>query len=146
MTPHTAESCWDTQWLSVWHNEAPVLSRKWYTCVGSHTSSPWDDVTNYMYAMIWHKWLNATVNVQLVTFWLGSRLNDQGWNKQRGTLGKKSLMEIKWQRCYSLAATYRADHFINGFLFFLSSIMHIIVVCLLKCTYSTRVSVAPSLG
>lgn len=76
-----------TQCLTQW----AICTVKEMVHMCSHTSSPWDDVTNYMYAMIWHKWLNAAVNVQLVAFWLPSRLNDQGWNLWRGTLGKKNL-------------------------------------------------------
>lgn len=97
----------DTQWLSVWHNEAPVLSRKWYTCVSSHTSSPWDDATNCMYSMIWHKWLNtATLPVShiLTVIWF----KWPGIELMMWYTGKRSLLEIECQRCYSLVATYWA--------------------------------------
>lgn len=60
-----AESCWDTQWLTVWHREAPALSSKGWTCVWSHTPSLWADVTNHMYTITWH---SITVYVQLVMF------------------------------------------------------------------------------
>lgn len=82
MTPQTAESSWDTWWLSVGHKEATSLWRKGCACVPPQTLFPWawcdwlhhnpalnDRTPEFIYSVLWvfsqctyTTWVNGTLS------------------------------------------------------------------------------------